>query len=60
VDWAYGAANVPIGYTYEFRDNGTFSHQLPPDQIIPNALEVMDSLIALVGETKKLGYFDRP
>jgi hypothetical protein len=57
VDWAYGAAKTPIGYTYEFRDNGPFGFVLPPDQIIDNALETMDSLVALINKTKELGYF---
>jgi hypothetical protein len=60
VDWAYGAAGTKIGYTYEFRSGpggGNNGFILPPEQIIENSLETMDSLIALINKTKELGYF---
>jgi Zinc carboxypeptidase len=56
IDWAHGAAQTPIAYTYEFRDTGETGFELPPEQIIPNAEEVLDSLVALIDEALKLGY----
>ena len=57
VDWAKGALNIPLTYTYEFRDKGTYGFVLPASQIVPNAQEVLDSLITLVSEARTLGYF---
>ncbi|XP_055711145.1 zinc carboxypeptidase-like [Phlebotomus papatasi] len=59
-DWAYYALGIP-GFTYEFRgrnpDTGErYSFVAPPDQIQPNAEEVLDSLGALVGRARELGY----
>ncbi|XP_065072617.1 zinc carboxypeptidase-like [Ochlerotatus camptorhynchus] len=56
-DWAHGVEGAPIGVTYEFRDQGSYGFILPADQIIPNAEEVLDSLVAFFTEGKSLGYF---
>ncbi|XP_059616969.1 zinc carboxypeptidase-like [Phlebotomus argentipes] len=56
VDWAYGDAGIKIGYTYEFRDRGTYGFILPAEQIIPNAIEVLESMIAMLDECERLGY----
>lgn len=81
IDWAYDKLNVPLAYTFEFRDQGicyTFKFEhlrfiryqtlyriitlgrhgflLPADQIIPNSLEVIDGLFAMVKEAKALNY----
>lgn len=56
IDWVYGRLNVSLTYTYEFRDKGNYGFILPADQIIPNSLEVMDSLQGMVEEAKALGY----
>lgn len=39
-----------------FFDQGKFGDILPAEQIIPNSLEVLDSLIAMVGKAKSLKY----
>lgn len=56
-DWVKGVMNTPLVFTYEFRDTGNCGFVLPPDQIIPNSQEVLDSIIVLIGKAKKLGYF---
>ncbi|XP_055708911.1 uncharacterized protein LOC129805177 [Phlebotomus papatasi] len=56
VDWTYGQAGIRIGYTYEFRDTGRYGFILPADQIIPNAVEVLQSMIAMLDECENLGY----
>ncbi|CAD7086386.1 unnamed protein product [Hermetia illucens] len=57
VDWAYGAQNIPVAYTYELRPASSINgFVLPSAQIIPTALETMDSLIALTKEAASLGY----
>ena len=43
-------------YCYELRDQGNYGMLLPPEQIIPNGQEIMDSLIALFEEANKFGY----
>ncbi|XP_046749633.1 zinc carboxypeptidase-like [Diprion similis] len=55
-DYVKGVHNTPIVYCYEFRDTGTYGFLLPAEQIIPNSLEFIDSLIAVIGETRNLGY----
>ncbi|GAB0094440.1 zinc carboxypeptidase-like [Sergentomyia squamirostris] len=57
VDWAYGEAGIQVGYTYEMRDIGFYGFILPANQIIPNAIEVLQSMIALLDESERLGYF---
>lgn len=58
-DWAHGVEGIPIAITYEFRDTGSHGFILPAEQIIPNAEEVLDSLVAFMGKGKELGYFPR-
>ncbi|XP_063708429.1 zinc carboxypeptidase-like [Culicoides brevitarsis] len=59
MEWAYGALDVKLAYTYELRPAGNelFGFVLPPEQIIPTSLETLDSVVALVHEGEKLGYF---
>jgi Zinc carboxypeptidase len=59
VDHAYGEHNIPIGYTYEMRGNGDYGRYgffLPPEFIVPNAEEVVASLVALVQRSRDFGY----
>lgn len=92
IDWVHATQNVPLAYTFEFRDsrNGKFDFKcfatqtywsvghlemmklvkknklefqigrygfvLPANQIIPNALETMDGLKALLKEAKVRRY----
>uniref|UniRef100_A0A182QXZ6 Zinc carboxypeptidase A 1 n=1 Tax=Anopheles farauti TaxID=69004 RepID=A0A182QXZ6_9DIPT len=57
-DWAHGVHGTPVAVTFEFRDNGYHGFILPPDQIIPNAIEVLDGLVAFIGKGKQLGHFN--
>uniref|UniRef100_A0A336K8H3 Zinc carboxypeptidase A 1 n=1 Tax=Culicoides sonorensis TaxID=179676 RepID=A0A336K8H3_CULSO len=59
IDWAKGVYDVPFSFTYEFRDKGKLGFLLPADQIIPNAEEVLDSLIEFVAKARDLGYFKK-
>jgi carboxypeptidase A len=59
-DHAYGQYGIPISFTYEMRGNGdygNFGFFLPPEYIIPNAAEVMESFIGLVTKAKEFGRF---
>uniref|UniRef100_A0A1B0CK33 Zinc carboxypeptidase A 1 n=1 Tax=Lutzomyia longipalpis TaxID=7200 RepID=A0A1B0CK33_LUTLO len=56
VDWSYGGAGIDLSFIYEFRDLGTYGFLLPADQIIPNSIEVLQSLIGLLDESENLGY----
>lgn len=59
MEWAYGELDVKLAYTYELRPKagGVNGFALPPKQIIPASLETFDSVIALIEEGEKLGYF---
>lgn len=59
MDWAYGVANIHVGYTFELRDRrgGPNGYVLPADQIIPNALETTDAIVAMVAEARRLSVF---
>ncbi|XP_059619301.1 zinc carboxypeptidase-like [Phlebotomus argentipes] len=59
IDYTYGTAGVKISWTFEFRDQGTYGFVLPPQFIIPNAMETMRSLPALLDESTRLGYITR-
>ncbi|XP_055307072.1 zinc carboxypeptidase-like [Sitodiplosis mosellana] len=56
IDWVYDSLNVPITYFFEFRDTGRYGFVLPANQIIPNSLEVIDGLKAMIKEAKSLKY----
>lgn len=56
-DWAKGYHKIPLSYTYEMRDKGTYGFLLPAEQIIPNAEEIFASLVSLVAEGQTRGYF---
>ncbi|XP_031780002.1 zinc carboxypeptidase-like [Nasonia vitripennis] len=56
LDWVKSSFKLPLVYIYELRDRGNSGFVLPPNQIIPNGQEVMDSLVALFGEANKYGY----
>lgn len=40
-DWAYEKAGIPLSYTIELRDTGTFEFELPANEIIPTGQELM-------------------
>ncbi|XP_031623242.1 zinc carboxypeptidase-like [Contarinia nasturtii] len=56
IDWVYGTQDVKLSFTFEFRDKGRHGFILPADQIIPNSLEIVDGLKAMVEEAKALKY----
>lgn len=56
-DWVKGVVGVPIVYLFELRDVGLYGFLLPPEDIIPNNEEIMDSLIELDRVTRQLGYY---
>lgn len=58
IDWAYENSNVSLAYTFEFRDKGRYGFILPPNQIIPNSLEIIDGLYALVNKATEYNYFN--
>ncbi|GAB0094436.1 zinc carboxypeptidase-like [Sergentomyia squamirostris] len=61
-DWVQYALNIP-GFTYEFRYFNTatgeiYDYVTPPEEILPNAEEVLDSLIVLVEKATEHGYIN--
>ncbi|CAG9832792.1 unnamed protein product [Diabrotica balteata] len=46
IDWYKKNYQIPFAYVYELRNKDTF--ELPADQILPNCLEVLDSLVTLL------------
>ncbi|XP_049878174.1 zinc carboxypeptidase-like [Pectinophora gossypiella] len=58
IDWVKESLRVPLVYCYELRDRGTNGFLLPADQILPNHLEVMDSVIELIHQAKRFGYMN--
>ncbi|KAL7306787.1 hypothetical protein TKK_0001149 [Trichogramma kaykai] len=52
MDWVKAKYRVPIVFTYELRDTGDYGFLLPANQIIPNAEEVLDSLLAMFKEAR--------
>ncbi|XP_068619352.1 zinc carboxypeptidase-like [Battus philenor] len=56
-DWVKFETKVPVSFLIELRDLGEYGFLLPPEQIIPNNLEVMDALLEIDRTTLKLGYY---
>lgn len=56
MDWVKATLKLPVTFTYELRDTGRYGFLLPPNQIIPNGEEVMDSLVAMFKEATRFGY----
>ncbi|GAB0094437.1 zinc carboxypeptidase-like [Sergentomyia squamirostris] len=61
-DWVHYTLGIP-GFTYEFRYMNTLTGEVygglvPPEEIQPNAEEVLDSLVELVRKAKEYGYMD--
>jgi len=55
-DWLKGVHNINASYTIEFRDTGNYGFVLPPEQILPNSLEMFDGVKAIIRECRSLGY----
>lgn len=56
-DWAYNEGGARLAYTFEFRDKGNTGFLLPARQIIPNAEETLDGIVAMLKSAKNLAYF---
>ncbi|XP_037024577.1 zinc carboxypeptidase-like [Bradysia coprophila] len=55
-DWIMGVNKINASFTIELRDQGNYGFILPPEQIIPNCLEIFDGLKAMIGECRTIGY----
>ena len=55
VDFMYGNFGTKLAYTYEFR-NRQYSFLLPPEFIIPNAEEILDSIVGMVARARVHGF----
>ncbi|XP_045777022.1 uncharacterized protein LOC123875314 [Maniola jurtina] len=53
-DWVKNATNIPVSLLIELRDLGQYGFLLPPEQIIPNSLEIMDALVEMDKTTRSL------
>jgi len=47
-DWQLDTAKIPLAYTIELRDTGTYGFELPANQIKPTGEEVWAALISVV------------
>jgi hypothetical protein len=50
MDWAKSKLNVPYTFEWELRDEGQYGFVLPAEQIVPTALETLDSIITILKE----------
>lgn len=57
MDWVKANFGTRIVYTYELRDRGQYGFVLPAAQILPNNLEVLDSIITILEESLITGNF---
>lgn len=55
-DWALGTYHTNLAYTFELRDirGGPHGFILPADQIIPNCLEFLDGIKAMIQTARSL------
>lgn len=60
IDWAYGTQGIRMSFVFELRprSGSLSSFALSPKEIIPTSEELLDALIAMTAEVKKLGYFN--
>lgn len=61
VDYAFGVLNISVAFTYELRPPNSASDgfELPAQQILPTCEETLDSLVAMLEETNRRGYFNK-
>lgn len=59
IDWAYAKAGVPVPITFELRGppDSVFMFNLPADQITPIGWETLDAFVAMLNESRRLGYY---
>lgn len=48
MDWVKSKLDVPYTFEWELRDTGNHGFLLPADQIVPTALETLDSIISIL------------
>lgn len=48
MDWAKSKLDVPYTFEWELRDQGSYGFLLPANQIVPTALETLDSIISIL------------
>lgn len=48
MDWAKSKLGVPYTFEWELRDTGRYGFLLPAEQIVPTALETLDSIISIL------------
>lgn len=53
MDWIKSTHNVNLTLTFELRDTGRHKFMIPPNQIIPSALEFLDGLGVIMAEMEK-------
>ncbi|XP_055850675.1 zinc carboxypeptidase [Episyrphus balteatus] len=53
-EWAYAVKGIPIPYTIELRDKGTYGFILPPEQILPTAKEVLEGFIGMIHAAREI------
>lgn len=60
IDWVYGTQGIRMAFVYELRpgSDGLPGFVLSPEEIIPTSEELLDSLVAMTAEVRKLGYFN--
>ncbi|CAB3248808.1 unnamed protein product [Arctia plantaginis] len=58
IDWVKEFVGVPLVYCYELRENNTYGFLLPAEQILPNNLEVMDSILEMIHQARRFGYMN--
>lgn len=56
IDWIHEIPGTRLTFLYEFRDKGRNGFILPPQEIIPNSEEVLDSLVVMVKQSREIGY----
>jgi len=54
-EWAYGVKAIPLPYTIELRDKGSYGFVLPPEQIIPVSKEVLDGFVGMIQAARNEG-----
>lgn len=60
IDHAFGYHNISVAYTYEMRGNGLYGNYgffLPAQLIIPNAEEMLASMVGLIEKSREYGHF---
>lgn len=53
-DWLYEKAHVRVGMTFEMRDKSVYGFLLPPSQIVPGGKELVEGVLTLADQLKKL------